>query len=102
MAFRFLLALLVLTISAASANAEPYAAFNIIEGAELKRAVSKIAARGHRPPSYRELWDVLKVADRHPTRSDHVVGLYSRAVIPKHCTEGKAPASCPSAAMSDS
>jgi serine protease len=94
MAFRFLFAALFIMLTGTSANAEPYTGISRLEGAELKRAVSKIAARGHRPLSYRELWDVLKVADRHPIRSDHVVGLYSRAAIPADSTEGKAPASC--------
>jgi hypothetical protein len=47
--------------------ADPYAALSRLEGAELKRAVSGIAARGHRPLNYRALWDVLKAADRHPS-----------------------------------
>ena len=61
---------------------------------ELKRAAADLAARGHRPLSYRELWDVLKEADRHPTQPNHVIGIYSRAAVPAECTEGKAPAGC--------
>jgi endonuclease I len=70
------------------------ASLDRLDGSALKEAVSAIAARGHRPLSYRELWDVLKQADAHPSRQGFVVGLYSRAVIPAECTEGKAPSSC--------
>ena len=82
-----------LCLSAAAA-ADPYVSLNGLEGADLKRAVSSIAARGHRPLNYRSLWDVLKDADRHPSRPDHVIGIYSRAAIPAQCTEGKAPSGC--------
>ncbi|MFN7725823.1 MAG: endonuclease I family protein [Rubrivivax sp.] len=74
--------------------ADPYAALSGLQGPELKRAVSSIAARGHRPLSYRALWDVLKQADKHPSRPDHVIGIYSRAAIPAQCTEGTAPRGC--------
>lgn len=37
---------------------------------------------------------MLKQADAHPSRQGFVVGLYSRAVIPAECTEGKAHSSC--------
>jgi endonuclease I len=65
-----------------------------LDGAELKRAVSSLAARNHRPLTYRELWDVLKSADSHPSRQGFVIGLYSRAAISVHATEGTAPTSC--------
>ncbi|MCY4745678.1 endonuclease [Pelomonas sp. UHG3] len=91
---RTLACLAVVAVSIAKANADPYAALNRLEGADLKRAVSAIAARGHRPLSYRDLWDVLKEADRHPSRPDYVVGIYSRAAIPAQCTEGKTPSGC--------
>lgn len=94
MACRFLFASVLVALLAGPVKADPYAALGRLEGAELKRAVSKIAARGHRPLSYRGLWDVLKEADQHPSRPGHVVGIYSRAAIPVHCAEGKAPASC--------
>jgi endonuclease I len=83
-----------MALQAASASADPYSELRNIEGPALKHAVAVIAARGHRPLSYRALWDVLKEADRHPTQPDHVVGIYSRAAIPDHCTEGTAPADC--------
>ncbi|WP_397534268.1 endonuclease I family protein [Roseateles sp.] len=94
MAIRVLVTFVVFALWAVSATADPYAALSRLEGAELKSAVSAIAARGHRPLSYRELWEVLKDADQDPSRSGHVVGIYSRTAIPAHCTEGKAPASC--------
>ena len=88
------LALVAAFFAAAPALADPYERLARLSGAELKRAVSDLAARGHRPLSYRELWDVLKEADRHPTQPDHVIGIYSRAAVPAECTEGKAPAGC--------
>ena len=94
MLLRFAFAASVALSFTAPAAADPYASLKGLEGAEFKRAVSAIAARGHRPLSYRELWDVLKEADRHPSRPGHVIGLYSRAAIPASCTEGKAPAGC--------
>ncbi len=81
-------------VTPATAAADPYATLGRLEGQELKRAVSTISARGHRPLSYRDLWDVLKEADRHPAKVHHVVGIYSRRAIPAECTEGKAPSSC--------
>jgi endonuclease I len=76
------------------ATADPYAALNRLEGAALKRAASGLAARGHKPLGYRELWEVLKEADRHPSRPGHVIGVYSRAAIPTPCAEGKARSGC--------
>lgn len=80
--------------AATPAIADPYAPLARMSGSELKKAVGEMAARGHRPLSYRALWDVLKEADRHPTQPDHVIGIYSRAAVPADCTEGKAPAGC--------
>lgn len=94
MLFRVAFATLVTLNLATPAAADPYAALDRLEGADIKRAVSSLAARGHRPLSYRELWDVLKDADRHPSRPGHVIGLYSRAAIPVQCTEGNAPSGC--------
>lgn len=94
MFIRFLLALLVSTPWSEPAFAKPSANLDRLDGPELKRAVSSIAAKGHRPLSYRALWDVLKEADRHPSRADQVIGIYSRSPIPAECTEGKAPKSC--------
>jgi endonuclease I len=94
MLLRFAFACIATLCAPFAVAADPYAALNGLQGAELKRAVSGIAARGHRPLNYRALWDVLKEADRHPSRPDHVVGIYSRAAIPAQCTEGKAPSSC--------
>lgn len=85
------LAALVVTTPA---QADPYAHLARLNGPELKEAVGVIAARGHRPLSYRELWDVLKEADRHPSQAGHVMGIYSRVAVPVECTEGKAPAGC--------
>lgn len=84
----------LIPLLASPAQADPYAALNRLEGAALKRAVSQIAARGHRPLSYRALWEVLKEADQYPGRPGHVVGIYSRAAIPVQCAEGQAPAGC--------
>lgn len=94
MVLRFFLPAFIAAVIPISAVAGPYAALSRVEGADLKRAVSSIAASGHRPLSYRELWNVLKEADRHPSRSDHVIGIYSRTAIPAQCTEGKTPADC--------
>ena len=94
MSARCLLAALFAVISAvmpATAAADLYATLGRLEGQELKRAVSTISARGHRPLSYRDLWGVLKEGDRHLATVDHVVGVYSRRAIPAECTEGKAP-----------
>lgn len=76
------------------AAADPYVSLARLTGPELKSAVSALAARGHRPLSYRDLWDVLKEADKHPTQGGHVIGLYSRNAIPLECTEGKALVGC--------
>lgn len=94
MIFRIALAAFVTINCCTSAAADRYVSLNGLEGSDIKRAASSIAALGHRPLSYRELWDVLKDADRHPSRPGHVIGLYSRAAIPAQCTEGKAPSGC--------
>lgn len=94
MLIRLALATFLALSGSAAAAADPYAALSGLEGTDLKRAVSSIAARGHRPLSYRALWDVLKEADKHPSRPGHVVGVYSRATVPEQCTEGSAPSSC--------
>lgn len=84
----------VTTAAMLPAAADPYASLDRTEGSELKRSLSSMAARDHRPLSYRALWDALKEADRHPSRPDHVIGIYSRAAISVQCTEGKAPGGC--------
>lgn len=73
---------------------DPYAPLARLTGSELKKSVGEMAVRGHRPLSYRELWNVLKEADRHPTHPNHVIGIYSRVAVPTECTEGKTPAGC--------
>jgi len=92
--FAFCLPFVVASAALPSCAADPYAPLVRLNGPELKSAVSAIATRGHRPLSYRALWDVLKEADKHPTQAGHVIGLYSRNALPLECTEGKAPASC--------
>lgn len=94
MIFRIAFAAFVTINFSTPAAADLYGPLNGLEGSDIKRAASSIAARGHRPLSYRELWNVLKDADRHPSRPGHVIGLYSRAAIPVQCTEGKAPSGC--------
>ncbi|GGY17763.1 endonuclease I family protein [Paludibacterium paludis] len=87
--------LLAAQASASVPHPENYAGTDGLEGPALAQTLQAISARGHRPLSYKAVWDLLEETDQDPDRPGYIKTFYSRKSVPKHCKSGKGGRRCP-------